>query len=195
MPNPRGYIRLVAIVAAMLLVFVGCKKSSTTATGGSSSADAYATGVCGAINAWLETIQGGAQGLQENPPTSAEQGKTAVVGYLDDVVTATDTMVSAIEALGAPDVPDGEEIHATLQSALNKVKDVFSQARDEASQASTSDPAAFQAQMEALGTTLGSASAEVDESLSSVSGAELDSAFQDSPECQQLMNTTASVSP
>jgi hypothetical protein len=121
------------------------------------------------------------------------EGKAAVVKYLSDVVDSTQTMINKVNATGAPATDNGEEVQATLLSALNKVKDVFSEAEKKAAALSTSDQAAFSASMTEIGTSLQAASSDVDSSLSSVSSAGLDDAFKADPECQKLQQTTQSL--
>ena len=185
MRKPGGVLRVVALVLAATLVMAGCSKNSGTAP------DVYAKGVCGAINTWLESVQNGANNI--GSVTSPAEGKTAVVKYLSDVTASTQTMINKVDAVGAPATDNGEEVQATLLSALNKVKDVFSEAEKKAETLSTTDQAAFTATMTEIGTSLQAASGDVDSSLSSVSSAGLDDAFKADAECQKLQQATSST--
>ena len=74
------------------------------------SATEYATGMCSAIAGWIEDIQRLNADLQANldPMASLDSLKDMTVGFLGDVTDATDAVIDEVEAVGVPDVEDGE---------------------------------------------------------------------------------------
>jgi hypothetical protein len=181
----------------------GCSKKSstavaptmaaTTASKGTTTPADYAAGVCSAINGWLTTVQNGATAV--GTPKNPTEGKAAILKYLSGVVDSTQTMIDKVDAVGAPAIDNGAEIQATVLSALNKVKDVFSQAETKAESLSTTNQAEFQATTAQIGASLQAASPDIQTSLSSISSSGLDQAFSNDPECQKLAQITSSPPP
>ena len=119
------------------------------------SATEYATGVCGAVGGWVDDIQTLNADLQASlDPNDIDALKDVMVDFLDDVVTATDSAISDVEAVGVPDVEDGETAAETVLTALRDSKAVFEDARDRVEGLSTADPAAFGEELQTLGTDL-----------------------------------------
>jgi hypothetical protein len=151
------------------------------------SATEYATGVCGAIAGWVDDIQGLNQDLQTNlDPSSIEALKDAMVGFLEDVTTATDSVIDEVEAVGIPDVEDGEAAADAVLSALRDSLAVFEDARDRVQGLSTDDPAAFAEELQTLGTDIGTSMSGIGGELDQFASPELDEVAKDIPECQEV---------
>jgi hypothetical protein len=151
------------------------------------SATEYATGVCGAISGWVDEIQGLNQDLAANlDPSSAESLKDAMVGFLEDVTAATDSVIAEVEAVGIPDVEDGQAAADAVLSALRDSQSVFADARDRVQGLSTADPAAFGEELQTLGTDLQSSMSGIGGELDQFASPELDEASKDIPECQEV---------
>jgi hypothetical protein len=151
------------------------------------SATEYATGVCGAISGWVDEIQGLNQDLSANlDPSSADSLKDAMVGFLEDVTTATDSVIDEVGAVGIPDVEDGEATAEAVLTALRGSRDVFADAQARVEGLSTDDPAAFGEELQTLGTDLQSSMSGIGGELDQFASPELDQAFNDIPECQEV---------
>ena len=151
------------------------------------SATEYATGVCGAISGWVDEIQGLNQDLAANlDPSSAESLKDAMVGFLEDVTAATDSVIDEVEAVGIPDVDDGQAAADAVLSALRDSQSVFADARDRVQGLSTADPAAFGEELQTLGTDLQSSMSGIGGELDQFASPELDEASKDIPACQEV---------
>jgi hypothetical protein len=151
------------------------------------SATEYATGVCGAISGWVDDIQALNQDLQDNlDPTSMDSLKDAMVGFLEDVTAATDSVIAEVEAVGIPDVEDGQAAADAVLSALRDSQSVFADARDRVQGLSTADPTAFGEELATLGTDLQSSMSGIGGELDQFASPELDEASKDIPECQEV---------
>jgi hypothetical protein len=163
----------------------GGESSGGTEPAGSSSAEAYATGACTAINDWLTGIQARATDLTPDP-TDASAGQDAMLEFLDGTIADTDAMISDIEDLGVPDVEDGEAASATLLEALGQVRDVYQNLRDSVADLDTSDPTAFASALGELSTGLDSSSSDVGSALEEFQNGDLAAAFRAAPACEAL---------
>ena len=153
------------------------------------SATEYATGVCGAIAGWVDDIQGLNQDLQANlgpVSTDIDALKEVMVGFLEDVTAATESVIDEVEAVGIPDVEDGQAAGDAVLTALSDSRDVFQDAHDRVEGLSTADPAVFGEELQTLGTDLQSSMSGIGSELDQFASPELDEASKDIPECQEV---------
>jgi hypothetical protein len=196
-------IRLIALLAIVALAGACSSDSgSSVASGdgetssettppepvGGSSAEEYATGTCTAINDWITSIQDRATGLSDVPP-DATAGQDVMLDFLDGVISDTDALIGEVEALGVPDVPEGEAASEALLGVLGQVRDLYQGIRDSVADLDTSDPTAFASALGELSTGLDSGSTDIGSALEEFQDGELAGAFQADPACAQL--TTA----
>jgi hypothetical protein len=109
-----------------------------------------------------------------------------MVGFLDDVIIATDSVIEEVENVGVPDVEDGEATAETVLTALSDSRDVFADARDRVDGLATDDPTAFTEELQTLGTDLQTSLAGIGEELDRFDSPELDEASENVPECEQV---------
>jgi len=182
--------KLATLVVPLGMLVMGACSSGDGGTDGeveTVSATEYATGVCGAIAGWVDDIQGLNQDLQANlDPTSLDSLKDAMVGFLEDVTAATDSVIDEVEAVGIPDVEDGQAAADAVLSALRDSRDVFADAHDRVEGLSTADPAAFGEELQTLGTDLQSSMSGIGGELDQFASPELDEVSKDIPECQEV---------
>jgi hypothetical protein len=189
MGSMRG--KLSAMVLPMALLVAGACSGTDGGGDGAEpdtvSATEYATGVCGAIGGWVDDIQGLNADLQASlDPNDIDALKDVMVDFLDDVVTATDSAISEVEAVGVPDVEDGQAAAETVLTALRDSKAVFEDARDRVEGLSTADPAAFGEELQTLGTDLQTSMSGIGGQLDQFASPELDEAANDVPECDEV---------
>ena len=72
--------------------------------------------------------------------------KTKLVGFLTKVVHSTDTMVSQIKAVGAPNVKNGAKIQSGVVSAFTQLRKAFQDAKVAATKLPTNSAKAFSSQ-------------------------------------------------
>ena len=93
--------------------------------------------------------------LQSNSsPTSLDDVKDTTLAFLDDVIAATDRMLSDVQAAGVPDVTDGGEAARRVSTALGDVRDALAGARDRVEGLSNDDPEAFGSELATIGEDL-----------------------------------------
>lgn len=184
--------KLTAVLSSVCICTLGaCSDSDGGTNDGADpdtvSATEYVTGVCGAIAGWVDDIEGLNEELTRNlEPTSIESLKTAMVGFLDDVITATDSAIDEVESVGVPDVEEGEATAETVLTALRDSRDVFARARDRVDGLATDDPAAFTEELQTMGTDLRTSLSGIGEELERFESPELDEASENVPECEQV---------
>ena len=87
----------IALVPLVIVVAAACAGSDGGSNAETVSAEAYATGVCGAIADWVEEIQGLNEDLQANlDPSSIDGLKDTMVTFLDDVIASTEDRKSVV---------------------------------------------------------------------------------------------------
>jgi hypothetical protein len=186
----------IVLVPVGILLAGACSESSEGTNGGADaetvSAETYATGVCGAIADWVDEIQSLNEDLQANlDPSSIEALKTAMVTFLDDVITSTDTVIADVEDAGVPDVEDGDAAAQHLLTGLRDSRGVFEDARDRVEAMSTDDPAAFGEELQTVGTDIQTSMSTIGEDLGQFESQELDEVSKDIPECAAVAASAA----
>ncbi|HET6790035.1 MAG TPA: hypothetical protein VFI35_00435 [Actinomycetota bacterium] len=187
---------MMVLVALGVLMTGACSGSDGGSNGGSGAetvtAEAYATGVCGAIADWVDEIQGLNENLQANlDPTSIDALKDAMVTFLDDVIASTDTVIADVEDVGIPDVDDGAAAAQHLLTGLRDSRGVFEDARDRVEAMPTDDPAAFGEELQTVGTDIQTSMSTIGEDLGRFESPVLDDVSEDIPECEAVAASAA----
>ena len=186
----------IVLVPLAILVAGACSGSDGGSNGGADaervSAEAYATGVCGAIADWVDEIQGLNEDLQANlDPSSIDALKDTMVTFLDDVIASTDTVIANVEDAGVPDVEDGEAAAQHLLTGLRDSRGVFQDARDRVEAMPTDDPAAFGEELQTVGTDIQTSMSTIGEDLGRFESPVLDDVSKDIPECEAVAGSAA----
>jgi hypothetical protein len=184
---------ILALLAAVALA-AGCGGGSDTPEG-VPPAD-WAQSVCGALAEWQASLQEQSQGLtsdvlEAQNPTAAKQ---QISDFLDEVIIETETMIGVVESAGQPAVEEGGALAGEFQDGLQRMRSAFNDAASDVKSVPTDDPQAFQQQLtqigedlqtqgQAIGDTLG----EIDEKYDAD---ELSQAFDDTPECQDFVESS-----
>ena len=184
--------RSAALLSLLVIVVGACSGADGGADGETNgeadpdtvSATAYVTGMCTAVAGWVQDIQALNEGLAaELDPTSLESLKSGMVGFLDDVIASTESVIGEVEAVGIPDVDNGEATAERILTALRDSQDVFERARDRVAGLATDDPTAFTEALQTLGTDLQTSLSGIGSELETFAVPELDEASEDVPEC------------
>ena len=166
--------------------------TSAPSSGDAVSVESWAGGVCGSVETWLRGInQKGTQlGQDVQGVSDLTKGRDLLVQFMEDAVALTDTMIEGVEAAGAPDIENGDQLATDLVAALQPVKDTFSTAVDKAKALPTDDPEAFSAAATQLGQEITDSqtefSASFDQLQATYDDPALNTAFDTVPECAQL---------
>jgi len=191
-----------AVVSALVVIplaLAGCSKSSSAAAPtGSASASAnaglsaadYVGGVCGAFQNYANAVKQRQDAFKADG-TGAAAVKQSWLDFLDGMIQDTTTLVTKIEALGVPDVSDGQAASSTLKSDFTTLQSDLQKLREQSADLPTSSPAAFTA---AFGPLLKQFQTDMQgfgQDLNKFSGDELDAAFSASPECAKVNATNS----
>ncbi|MFL5768079.1 MAG: hypothetical protein ACJ758_09595 [Actinomycetota bacterium] len=179
----------------------GSAPSSTSAPSASTPASVsasttpatdYAAGVCTAIDSFRTDVQKEQSGF--NPNTSDLSAlKKSWISFLSGMQKSTQQLVADIDALGTPDVSNGEEAAATIKADFQKLQDDIQQLKEHSGSLSTSDPTQFISSFKGMITQFQTDMAGFGQDLQSI-GTGLDAAFAKAPECQGLIGGSPSPS-
>lgn len=178
----------VAVLSTALILGGACSDSNGGGGSGETvSAEEYARGVCSAIGTWIDDVMALQQDLQENlDPTSLDSLKDAMVGFMEDMVSSTDTVISDVEAVGTPDVDNGEAAAEAVLTALRGVRTVFQDAGDRVADLGTDDPQAFASELQSMATDVQSSVSDIGSEFDQFESPELKEVFEDVPECDEV---------
>src|SRR5437899_10252546 len=130
---------VVAVTLAIGLALAACGGGSSSSGSGSSSTQAslsasqWANQVCGRITTWVNELQSSSNNAVSGlTGTNLAQIKAQFVNFLGGAVASTNTMISGVQAAGAPAVPNGQAISQGLVSGLQGIQSAFVQAQTQA---------------------------------------------------------------
>jgi phage-related protein len=186
----------VSIALAVMLLAVGCSSSSTLAVAASASATAglspsdYVVAVCGAFQDYADSVR---QRQSAFTPTGSDIAavKQSWLDFLDGMITDTQTLVTKIEAIGVPDVSDGQAAASTLNADFSKLQSDLQTLRDQSADLPTTSPAAFTSAFRPLLTQFQTDIQGFGQDLNQFSGGALDAAFSAAPECANVGASTS----
>jgi methyl-accepting chemotaxis protein len=173
---------IVAVVAlAMAGVAAGC--------GGDSESDAdptaaWASGFCSAVTDWTNELQTITSQFSDTSNLT-QDGLESAAGDLRD---ATDTLVSDLKDLGAPDTDSGEEVRSSLDTLSTTLETETAEIEETAQGVSsvTQLPGAISTISASLA-SLGNAFSQTLQTIDNAdAGGELQTALEDSPECADI---------
>jgi hypothetical protein len=189
-------ILAVALAAGLTACGGGVSGTVTTPPGSAGSAgaagtldaDAYTSGVCQAMSAWVNDLQASSTtiGTQVAGASSLDEAKQDFVAYIDQQVQRTDDLITSIDELGPPDVDQGAEAHQAVLDVLGQVKSVFEQAQTDAEQLPTTDVNAFLDGVTQLTDHISSGMSGIGDPFEGLSASELEEAGNTNPDCQSL---------
>ena len=165
--------------------------SSTSSTKASLSATQWASQVCGRITTWVNQLQSSSNGAVSGlNGSNLPQIKAQFVSFLGGAVASTNTMISGVQAAGAPAVPNGQAIAQGLVSGLQGIQSAFVQAQTQAQALPADNATALSNGAQGLATSLENAGNQVKTSLNSLDqrypSTELDAALRNQAACQSL---------
>ena len=172
---------------ASVLLLGACGADGSDGTGSEErrvSATSYVTDVCGAFTTWRNEVVSLSEELQSSQePSSIEAAKNSAVSFFDDVVEATDRMVSDVEGAGVPEVARGDAAAREALSVLRGVRETLVGARERVEALSTDDPEAFSAELRTIG---GDLESSFDDIGSTLEVPELGDVADDVPACRSM---------
>jgi hypothetical protein len=186
--RPRRRLPTAGLLAALVVTGAGC--GSDDDSGGDSAdeptaAESWADDLCTSVGAWTTTMEEARTTLSEPRELSAADLEATV----DQVRSATSTLVSDLDALGAPDTEAGDAATERLSAMSDEIESQSAVVEE----AAGSEPENLQQRLERASTVTGAASAMVSEAkaaitdLGELDGAqELQDAIEGTASCQDL---------
>jgi hypothetical protein len=151
---------------------------------------------CGSVLTWEHTVKSNTSKLDKTFSTLKQTGKASIptvkgklVTYLSGIVKSTNTMVSDIKHVGAPNVKNGSKLQSAVISAFGLVQKAFGQTLSSAKKLPTTGVKAFRKQALALAKTLQGNASRIGSAFVPVqkySTKELDDAAKANPTCSKL---------
>ena len=190
----RTTTKSLAVTASLLLVLV----LSSAAAGATRNAtpEKWVNVFCGSVVTWEKTVKTQTSKLNQTLNDLKATGKvdiptakTKLVGFLTKVVHSTDTMVSQIKAVGAPNVKNGAKIQSGVVSAFTQLRKAFQDAKVTATKLPTNNAKAFSNKALALAQTIQSSANRIGvafRALDKYSTAPLNNAAMKDTACQHL---------
>lgn len=150
----------------------------------------YAEGLCTAIADFQTDLDRQSAELQDalgkGTPSPADM-KGTLVTFVSGLSDRTHELIDDVEALGTPDVENGEEVRSTLTGAFETVVAAFDEAEADIEALSTDDPAALVQGFTDVGTKLQEAGTEISTSIGDIQSPELDEAAADVEACSGVI--------
>jgi predicted small secreted protein len=193
-------IRIALVAVAFVAAACSSDSSSSSSTSTTPSAAAptsasasttpvadYAAGVCTAISSFRTDVQ------QEQ--SSFNPNKKSWITCLSGMQKSVQTLVADIDALGTPDVSNGQEAASTIKADFEKLQQDIQTLKDKSSSLSTNDAATFVSSFQTMIKQFQTDMAGFGQDLQTI-GASMDTAFANASECKGLVGGgSASPSP
>ncbi len=170
-------------IAAIILMLAGC------GGGGSSSGvspASYVKGICSSIGPYEKDVAARSSALNLSAITNVADGKKALVGFLNAMVSDTDKALSQLKAAGTPNVNNGKAIASGIVGAFTKLRSALSTAAGQANSLPTASPDAFKTAATSLGTTVRDSISSIGGSLNGLKSQALEQAAAKDPTCTSL---------
>jgi hypothetical protein len=150
----------------------------------------YAEGLCTAIGdfqADLETQSTEFQDAFTGGTPSPDDAKDTLSSFVAELSDRTQELIDDVEALGTPDVENGEDVRSALTGAFEQVVVAFEEAEADIDGLSTADPAALAQGFTEVASKLQAAGTEISTSFDDLQSPELDDAAADVEACSGVI--------
>lgn len=182
---PALKVALAMLVLGALLVAAGCGGSSSSSD--ESSPDEWASGFCSSVTTWTDSVKSAGNELKSNP------SKDSLNTTVDDIKSASDTLVSDLKDLGKPNTEQGQKAKDEVDQLSSELKDDVDQMESDVKNISGVQDVATAAQ--SVSTTLSTMKNQVNSATTQLDQAspdgELEQAFQDSSDCDSLTSSSS----
>ena len=129
------------------------EQTTTTEAAGVAVED-WADSFCGSFSTWLTAITAASDSAGDGvTPGDIQSAKDALATLFGSASTATQTLISDVEAAGAPDIEDGDQLVDDLITKFQAFDDAAQAAAADVEALGTDDLATFQAEADKLSTT------------------------------------------
>ena len=184
-------IRRLCLTGALALALLAT--SIPAAHAATVSPSTWAPKFCTAIQEYQTTITDAQDQMDTATQgvTDLTEGRTQIVAFLGDMVTAAKTAKTAVARAGNPSSPNGAKIEAQFVKALDASAGIFADAKAKAAKISTKNPTEFAKGGKQVGVDLTSAGEKLSTGFSGIGkldkGKKLEAAVRAAPECAFLL--------
>lgn len=181
---------LLALTSLLLAgsVLAACSRDSDGGggSGGGIAPDTYMAGLCSAMADYSSDLTAKSSAFGEevlSGSASPRETKTSAIAFVDELAAATEDLIDDVQALGTPDVGNGEDVRTTLIGAFEQVITLLDEAKADIEALDTGDPVAMMQGFGEVVARLQEARAEIQRSLSGFESPELDEAAEGVEAC------------
>ncbi|MGH2932277.1 MAG: hypothetical protein ACRDKK_05380 [Gaiellaceae bacterium] len=175
-------------LTALALAASGCGGDGGGNEVEGASADQWSGDICTAVADWAQDLQTRAGQPPKSTRTVADV-REQLVGFIGDVVTRTDQMLTDVKAAGQPSVEDGDKIARDLLARLQSLRTTLVRARQTV-QGLPDDPSKFGPAAQDLGASIQKAGSDIGDQIDQLDekydAEELSKSFNDNPRCSDL---------
>ncbi len=172
----------VATLAFVAAVAAGCGGNDETADEDPTAA--WASGFCTAVTTWRDDLESITSQFSDTSNFSEEALRSAA----DDADSATDQLVDDLRALGRPETESGEEVESSIEELSTTLENEAAAIEDTAQ--GVSGLAELPSAISSISTSLSAMATAFADTWTVIQNAsvdsELETAFEDSPECEQI---------
>ena len=175
---------VLAIVPLVALVAIGAGCGGSDSESETDPVATWASDFCTSVSDWKTELESITSGFSDPSNLSEENIRSAA----DEAKSATDTLRDELRGLGAPDTDSGQEVQDAVDSFSSTVEDETEKIQEAAEGVSnlTELPAAISTISTSVSTII-TAGTEAKQTVEDAdAGGELRTAFEDSPECDDL---------
>jgi hypothetical protein len=190
----RSTTRSAAVTVCVLLALA----LSGVAAGATQNAPAkqWVHVFCGSLVTWEHTVKSETAklnttitNLKKGGPVKLGDAKAQLTGFLGRVVGSTDTLVHTLQSVGAPAVPNGSKLQATLLKGIGQIRTAFANGKTAAQALPTNNRKAFGLGAIRIGQSITAAGNQAQAALSGLARYDskaLEAAFKADKACSSL---------
>lgn len=172
------------LAVGVTLALVACSGDG----GGTIPAASYAQSLCASMQRYFDDVTALStdSAARIDPATTLEEQKEGVLGFLDDVLVATDRLIIGVGQAGVPDVDGGEGVVVAIEETFEEARGVLANARAQVETIPVEDAEAFASQLDEIGATVQTSLGKIGGSLQRLDAPELAQAVQAEPSCRAV---------
>jgi hypothetical protein len=175
---------------ASCLTLLAFALAGLTACGSSGSSGvspaAYVKSICSAVGPFEKDVAARSSALDLSSIKSAQQGKTALQGFLQAIAADTTQAVGKLRSAGSPSVKNGKQIQSAIVAAFTQLDNAMKSAAAAANSLPTGSPTAFKNAANALGQGVRTSMNGIGSSLTSLKSSALEQAAAKEPACKAI---------
>lgn len=180
-------IRALLVATALMVIAIGGTMVPAHARAASTSPQKWVSGVCSAVQDWVNSVQSTLKGLK-NAGSLSDASQAAING----IDSATTQLGDSLEQLGKPSTSNGTKARSAIQNLSNQLQTQANNIKQELADP-PSDPVGIASTFAQIGTDAQTSINYIKSTATTLkqinSNGELKKAFQNASSCQSLKKT------